>query len=675
VNGGTAAVLAGTPALSTQSAPSPQSIARVIHEPIVAWNQLRAWYSFGLLPPKPEIRKKNLTSHNVRPFDRSLDKWILPGVLLLAVVTIAVYYPVVNHPFVNYDDPLYVVDNVHVKYGLTWETVTWAFTAYDQANWHPLTWLSHALDWQMFGSSAGGHHATSVLIHALNAVLLFWVLWKATGWGGRSLAVAAMFALHPINVESVAWVSERKTVLSMMFFLLALAAYRWYARQPGVARYTVVALLFVLALMAKPQVITFPCVLLLWDYWPLGRMFAADPKGSGRETAIVPSRNFSQLLLEKLPLFVLSGVSAAITVAAQRAGGSLRAYPLIVRLENAIVSYVIYMRDAFWPLFLAPFYPHTAAVLPVWKVLGAIILLGSITALATLSRQRHGYLLVGWLWFLGTLVPMIGLVQVGIQSRADRYAYLSFIGLFIMICWGVADWAEQRHLTPALLPAASLLVLLALTVETHRQMGYWADNVTLWSHTLQLTSANYVAEDNLGGALTEQGQFDEGMKHYRAALAINPSDAQATRHMALNAQEARNFPEAIEQYKKVISLTSDPQAKAEWYSNMGYAYGALKDYQQAGESFREAVALNPQHSRAWIGVGVVAQRSGNLELAIQAYTRSASLAPSGLAYILLSRALQQSGRASEAQAAEQRAEALSRNLDQARRAADSMLAH
>lgn len=631
-------------------------------------------YSFGLVGAKTATRKKTSRSPSV-PLSSRSDRQMFVGVLLLAAVTLAVYYPVVDHPFVNFDDPLYVVDNVHIKYGLSWETVKWGFTAFEQANWHPLTWFSHALDWQIFGSGAGGHHATSVLIHVLNVVLLFWVLWQATGFAGRSLMVAALFALHPINVESVVWVSERKTVLSMTFFLLALAAYRWYARQPRMGRYCVVALLFALALMAKPQVITFPCVLLLWDYWPLQRMFAREQNGPRLEagTTVIPPADFSRLLWEKLPLLVLSAVSAVITVAAQRAGGAFTAYPLAVRLENAIVSYAIYVRDALWPSPLAPFYPHPGGVLPAWKVLAALICLGAVTALAIIRRKRHRYLLVGWLWFLGTLVPMIGLVQVGIQSRADRYAYLSFIGLFLMVCWGVADWAEQRHLSPAWVAASSVLVVLALTVATHRQIGYWSDNVTLWSHTLEVTTGNYIAEDNLGGAFTEQGQFDEAMKHYRAALAINPSDSQATRHMAMNAQQARNLPEAIEQYKKVISLTSDPRAKAEWFSNMGYAYGSLGNYAQAGESFRQAVELNPKHGRAWIGVGVVAQRSGNLDLAIQAYQRSASVEPSGLAYLLLSRALQQSGRTSEAQAAERQAEAVSPKLDQTRQVANGLL--
>lgn len=602
------------------------------------------------------------------------DKWVLLGVVLLAVVTTAVYYPVVGHPFVNFDDPLYVVDNVHLKYGLSWETIKWGLTAYELANWHPLTWFSHALDWQIYGLSPGGHHATSVLIHVLNVVLLFWVLWKATGFAGRSLAVAALFALHPINVESIAWVSERKTVLSMTFFLLALGAYRWYARQPRAGRYCVVALLFALGLTAKPQVITFPFVLLLWDYWPLRRMFPGAQKAPVRETAAAPPTDFSRLLLEKLPLLVLAAISAAITVAAQRAGGALHSYPLTVRLENAIVSYAMYVRDALWPSPLVPLYPHPEGPLAAWKVLAALICLGAVTALAAIRWGRQRYLLVGWLWFLGTLVPMIGLVQVGSQARADRYAYLSFIGLFIMVCWGVADWAERRHLPRIWLPAASVLVLLALTVATYRQIGYWNDNVTLWSHTLQFTSSNYLAEDNLGGALTEAGQFDEAMKHYRAALAINPSDPQANRHMAMHAQESHNLPEAIEQYKKLISITSDPQTKAEWFSNMGYAYGALGNYPQAGESFRQAVALNPMHGRAWIGVGVVAQRSGNLELAVQAYSHSVSAQPSSLAYELLSRALQQSGRIPEAQAAERQAAALSPNLGQVRQSANSLLA-
>ena len=360
--------------------------------------------------------------------------------LVLAVATLVLYYPAIHHPFVNYDDDGYVTENVHVRAGLSWDTVEWAFTTYDQANWHPVTWLSHALDYQLFQLDPTGHHATNVLLHALNAALLFWILMQATGFMGRSFMVAALFALHPINVESVVWVAERKNLLSMLFLLLALGAYRWYAREPQPRRYAVVAILFALGLMAKPQIITLPFVLLLWDYWPLERMFAERQLASPATTRYeIPARDFRALLVEKIPLVALAGVSAAITLHAQRVGGGLNPeVTLSGRLANAIVCYARYLGKAVWPMRLAPMYPHPGNYLPTWEVFTAFLLLLVLTALVAAGR-RYRYLPVGWLWFLGTLIPMIGLVQVGRQAMADRYAYLPFIGLFIMICWGVPD--------------------------------------------------------------------------------------------------------------------------------------------------------------------------------------------------------------------------------------------
>ncbi len=398
--------------------------------------------------------------------------------LLLVVATVALYYPVYQHPFVNYDDTVYVTHNSHVQQGLDWDTVQWAFTTFDLANWHPLTWLSHALDYQLFELHPAGHHLTNLLLHVVNVLLLFWVLYRATGFAGRSFMVAALFALHPINVQSVAWVAERKNVLSMLFFLLALGAYRWYVRQPRAARYAVVALLFALGLMAKPQVITLPCVLLLWDYWPLRRMFASasGPSCDG-VPPIIPTRNLYHLVEEKFPLFAIAGIDSFITMYAQGAGGARNWFPRHIRLENAIVSYAQYVRQALWPSRLALFYPHPDSF-NTGAVLAALVFLLAITAFVVVQRRRR-YLVVGWFWFLGTLVPMIGLIQVGVQAMADRYAYLPLIGLFIMICWGVADWSEQRRISPAWLASVSLAALLALTVVARIQLNHWADNVTL----------------------------------------------------------------------------------------------------------------------------------------------------------------------------------------------------
>jgi protein O-mannosyl-transferase len=510
--------------------------------------------------------------------------------VLLAIATFGLYYPVTSHPFSNDDDGAYVVYNFHIKYGLDSETVKWAFSTFYLGNWHPLTWLSHALDCQLFYLNAGRHHAVNALLHACNALLLFWVLWRATGFPGRSLMVAALFALHPINVESVAWLSERKNVLSMFFFLLALGAYTWYARKPRPDRYAGVAVLYACALLSKPQVISFPCVLLLWDYWPLQRMFSTSGPGVAENTR---AKGLGWLLLEKLPLFALSAVSAVITVKAQRAGGAMtgafNTFPFSARLGNAIVSYVSYLRNTIWPSRLAFMYPHPGTSLPIWRVVAASVLLLAISMIVVLKSQKR-YLPAGWLWFLGTLVPMIGLVQVGPQAMADRYAYLPLIGLFIMFSWAVTDWARRRHIPAAALVGASLGILMLLSVVTRRQIGYWKDDVSLWSHAVQVTPPNYIAEDNLGLMLLTQGQPEASIGHIRAALAIAPSYPPPHLYLGYYEEQRGNLPQAIEQYQQVITLTQNEIAqyamlRDQALMNMGNVYRTLGDSAKAYECF------------------------------------------------------------------------------------------
>ncbi len=516
-------------------------------------------------------------------------------VLLLAIATLAVYSPVRHLPFINYDDDLYVTENVHVQSGLEWDTVQWAFTTKAASNWHPLTWLSHALDFQLFGLNPAGPHVVNILLHTLNVLLLFWVLCRATGFAGRSAMVAALFALHPINVQSVAWVAERKNLLSMLFFLLALGAYRWYAqsvpliagggRQAGrLGRYLLVALLFALGLMAKPQIITLPCVLLLWDYWPLQRI------SSSAGTAMSPpARTFAWLVIEKLPLLALSAASAVLTLLAHR-GGALRWLPLSMRIANAIESYTRYVKLALWPSGLAVFYPHPGIALTTWEVLADFLFLAVITWLV-IDDRRQRYLLVGWFWFLITLLPMIGIVQVGTQAMADRYAYLPLIGLFIMIVWGVTHWASRRRVPAEWLVASGIAILVALSIVTHRQLEYWRDSVTLWTHTLEVTRGNYLAEVDLGAALLQRGEVEAAMGHFRAATAIVPSDPLGNMYIARYAQMQNQLPEAIEAYKRVIRATQDPNLKARAYSNMGHAYRALGNETEAQKCFRVAANL------------------------------------------------------------------------------------
>jgi Flp pilus assembly protein TadD len=604
---------------------------------------------------------------------RPTAKWTLILGIVLAVTTVAVYSPVHRHPFVNYDDQGYVTKNAHIQMGLDWKTVSWAFTTYHESNWHPLTWLSHALDCQLFGLAPAGPHDTNLLLHVANVLLLFLVLQRATESSGPSFMVAALFALHPLNVESVAWIAERKNLLSMLFFLLALGTYRWYLLRPRPRRYAVVAILFALGLMAKPQIITFPFALLLWDYWPLGRMTAGDDSSS--EAVRFPRRSFWWLLREKVPLLALVVVSAVITMRAQQVGGSVSSLlqrPLSLRLGNALVSYTRYIGKVFWPWQLAPLYPYPTKEFPGIQVFGAALPLLLVTVLVLRYRQRR-YLTVGWLWFLGTMIPMIGLVQVGNQAMADRYAYLPYVGLFVMICWSIADWAKQQRLPRALLPAVSAVVVLVLGIAARRQLSYWSDNVTLWSHTIAVTSGNYIAQDNLGFALLQEGESDAALAHFQAARAIMPSDPTSLFKTAMYEQQRKNFSAALDLYNTLLQRTQNSAIRATVLTNMGYVYRNLNDIARAATSWQQAVQLDSESGRAWIGLGIVAQGSGDFSAAIKNYSQGVQVEPSDVGYLLLAQALEKGGRNEEAQAARQQAGRLSKNLHEAERVADGLL--
>ncbi len=607
-------------------------------------------------------------------FASPLTHKIFLGVVL-AVAVVAVYYPVHWQPFANYDDADYVTDNFHVKAGLHWSTVKWALTARDAANWHPVTWISHALDTQMFDLNPAGPHDVNVLFHIVNVLLLFWMLQRATGFVGRSWMVAALFALHPVNVETVAWIAERKNLLSMFFLLLTLAAYRWYARKPQLSRYLVVAVLFALGLMSKPQVITLPFVLLLWDYWPLGRL-ALRQNSSGAISGEQRTANsaWRWLLLEKLPLLALSAASAVLTVNAQAGGGATSYYGHVLRLENALVSYARYLGKAFWPSRLALFYPYPLKPYPLWQLCGAAFILLAITLAVALAYRRR-YLTVGWLWFLGTLVPMIGVVQVGTQAMADRYAYLPFVGLFIMVCWLVAEWVAQMHLSPVLLRTASMVVLLSLALVSHRQVGFWNDHITLWTHVLEVTNNNWVGENNLGTALLKTGRMEEAIPHFRAAAALNPTDPNSTMNIGTYEQAHGNLPAAIELYRKAAEMARNPKVKARAYNNLGYAYKDIGDLADARSSLQSAVAVDPEFVGAWISLGLVAQRAGDLPLAISSYSRAIQIHPSDFGYLLLAGALEASGDRTQAASARQKAALLSDNLITAQHYTDKLLGH
>ena len=610
--------------------------------------------------------------------------------LLLMVVTLALYNPVARNGFVNFDDDRYVTDNPQVRAGVHWSTISWAFNSFDQANWHPLTWLSHALDCQLFRLNPAGHHYTNLLLHAINALLLFLILQWFTGYTARSLMVAALFAVHPLNVESVAWVAERKNVLCMLFFLLALAAYGSYVRRPGVMRYLLVALLFAMGLMSKPMVITLPFVLLLLDYWPFRRFAWGQPPSSvtaesgsaaacGHSDSMLSGALATQppwrLCLEKLPLLALSAGSAVITMVAQRAGGAVltsAAHSPLLRLENVLISYVLYINKSVWPSHLAALYPYPHA-LPAWQVAASAVFLLAVTC-AVLKYGEHRYLVVGWFWYLGTMLPMIGLVQVGNQAMADRYVYLPLIGLFIIIVWGTAEWAGSRQLSAKYLAAAGLTILLALCAVTRIQISYWHDDYSLWARALAVTQGNFVAENNLAHALIKQRRYDEAIVHFRAAAALEPGDPVSQLNLGIYAEEHGDLRQAAARYEYVLRLATESQIRASAYTNLGTIYFAIHDYAQAQRNFDSAMKLKPVFPAALLDMGLIAQNAADWNRAADYFAQFVAVSPSDVGYLLLAHALHQAGRHDDADRAYQQALRLSNDINQAQQRAAQLAA-
>jgi protein O-mannosyl-transferase len=553
-------------------------------------------------------------------------------VLLLFLGTVTVYFPARQNGFV-YDDPAYVTANFHVQQGLTMHSLAWAFTSTEEANWHPLTWISHMLDVQLFQLRPMGHHAQSILWHAINVVLLFLLLAKATGFVGRSAFVAALFAVHPLNVESVAWVAERKTVLCTFFLLLALGAYGWYAKRPGAGRYLIVAVLFALALMAKPMAVTFPLALLLLDFWPLQRILETP---------------FPRLLVEKIPLLALSGASAVITLYAQRAGGavgSTAALPLAMRVKNAIYSYLIYVEKAIWPSHLAVFYPHPEGTLALWKVTSAAAVLITITAIFWHFRWhfRERYLLVGWFWFLGTLAPVIGIVQVGRQAWADRYAYLPLWGLFVIVVWLLSEAATRISLNRAAQLAIAAAIVVGYSAATYTQIKYWRDGYTLFAHALEVTAANPIAEGNLGSSLMEMGRSDLAESHLERAIQLMPWDTTAHYNLGTLLHRRNELDQALREYQLTLRYGPDKREAAQTHNNLGVLFNQLGKRDQAAAEFTNAIALNPYEQNSFLGRGKIERDEGKLDAALQDFQQAMKIAESPLAHYWEGRVLEDKG--------------------------------
>ena len=564
--------------------------------------------------------------------------WLTIGICVaLAALTWVVFGQTLWHDFVNYDDPRYVYENTKITDGISISGIGWAFTHIHSLNWHPLTTISHMLDCQLYGLKAGWHHFTNVLLHTLAAILLFLALQRMTGAVSRCAFVAGIFAIHPLRVESVAWIAERKDVLSGVFFTLTLLAYVHYVRLPRVARYLLVVFLFACGLMSKPMLVTLPFVLLLLDYWPLARI-----KGQ-----------FWKRVLEKIPLIALSAASSIITFLVQKgAVGQTEELPILERINNAVVSYVLYIWQMLWPVNLAVFYPHPENRIPLWEIVSCLVLLVCATAVAIALRKRRPYLITGWLWYLGMLVPVIGLVQVGWQGRADRYTYLPQIGLYVAVTWGVADLtAFYRHQRTTLTTAA-ILVIGALTWCAWAQTSYWRDSERLFRHTAAVTTNNDVADNNLGIVFLGQGKLDEAISLLQRAVDLRPDNSPAHENLAKALLQRGQVAEALVHYRKLLELQPE---NIEVHNIVGTVLVQQGRVAEGVEEWQKVLAVEPDNGNAMSNLAWVFATSPDpslrdgpkaVQLAEQALRISGGRIP--ILFRTLAAAYAESGRFSEA---------------------------
>ncbi len=530
---------------------------------------------------------------------RRIDLWIY---VLLALAVIAVYAQVRTHSFISYDDPIYVTDNPQVRAGLTTDSIVWAFTTFHDSNWFPLTWLSHMLDCQLFGVDSGWHHITNVLLHALSTLLLFAVLQRITGSRWRSAIVAAIFALHPLHVESVAWIAERKDVLSTFFWMLTLWAYARYVEKPHPARYIVTLALFCLGLMAKPMLVTLPVVLMLLDLWPLRRGIR---------------------IVEKLPFFAASLAASIVTFVAHQQGGAVASFdvvPLAVRLENSLVTYIVYVLQTFWPAHLAVFYPYPLHSIVVPAILSAVALI-AITVIAIREFPLRPYLAVGWFWYLVTLLPVIGIIQTGSQARADRYTYIPMIGLSIAIVWGLSELLQPWPKLQVATAAAAIVVCLPLT---WLQVSYWKDNFTLYRHAIDAVPDNYLARYNLAAALEADGNTTEAVAQLREAVRVRPYYVPARAELGQLLALQGHTGEALHELQTAVELRP---ADAVAHFRLGSVLGTLGRPTEAAAEFAQAASLQPDNADAHFNLGLALAEQGNLAAAGREFDTTIRLRP------------------------------------------------
>jgi tetratricopeptide (TPR) repeat protein len=551
--------------------------------------------------------------------------------IALAASTLIAYEPVRLNGFISFDDSAYIVENDHVKSGLTPRNLMWAFTKIRAFNWHPLTWISHMLDCQIYGLNPMGHHLTSLLFHVINALLLFLVLNRMTGSMWPSVFVAALFALHPLHVESVAWAAERKDVLSAFFWILSMLAYVRYVERPNIARYLLIILAFCLGLMAKQMLVTLPFVLLLLDYWPLGRLGVKKRSFSGSNVAAISVR---RCILEKVPLLILSAIAATIVYVVQQLTGTVRSfaeYPLTWRIENALVSYAVYIGKMFWPCHLAIFYPHPDGDLSAWQVTTAIFLLAIITLIAISKRKQCPYLIVGWLWYLGTLLPVIGLVQVGLQAYADRYTYIPLIGLFIAVAWGIPDVVCRLKYRKKILSLSAAVLLAVLGVMTWVQVGQWRSDIVLYKHAATVVRDNWWAHNNLGIAYYYKGELDKASEHFAEALRIRPTFQSALSGMGAVLLAKGELDKAIKYLRDALQFKPDsPGADvyvAQAHANLGVALAKKGMLDEAIEHYLEALRIRPDLYNVYRNLGTVLSQKGETAKAAEYFAEAVRLKP------------------------------------------------
>ena len=538
--------------------------------------------------------------------------------LLLIASTLLLYAPIKDHQFINFDDNTYVTNNNWVKRGLTWQSARWAMTTLEPSFWHPVTWLSHIWDVQLFGLNPAGHHLTNLLLHLANVLLLFGVLQQMTGAVWRSALVAFLFTLHPLNVESVAWVAERKNVLSTLFWLLTIGAYVGYVRKPGWGRYLGMMGVFVLGLMAKPMLVTLPCVLLLLDYWPLARL------GNGWKEF---RKRLPRLVIEKLPLFIPVTVISVVTMEASSQAGTLTSWEgltLGTRVANAVLAYGLYLKKMVWPTDLTLFYPHPGSSWGIGSVALAALVLGGISLAVWWQGRSYRYLVVGWLWYLGTMFPVSGIIQVGGQSMADRYTYVPFMGLFIITVWGTTDLMRNMRLRREWLVVAALCMLMPLTVLSRVQLSYWESTSRLFEHALLVTSNNHLAHTVLGLESMKKREFVRAEEQFMEAIKFGPKYAPAYNNLGLTLLEQERFDEAVELFSQSWKLNPN---SVDALNNLGLVWLRQGKFREAALLFSQAIEVDPNHAAAYTNMGLVLAAQKRFEEAIVRYDRALKIAP------------------------------------------------